>query len=192
MNRARALRKVLLLIGLILSLSACADVPHAGDRLYYGCWRRGSVRHASWHGGWGHGISGRSDFGGHGEFGSDQRPVGNLVLSAPPAFSAIYPSSLGQAHGTVERYYEEHASEGGGRCLAPYVAGITNTQVVENAPERLVVDVRYLYRDRIKDQTRGNPADVLTSCIGFGERRFVFARKGDSLDVAKMSGPRRN
>ena len=55
-----------------------------------------------------------------------------------------------------------------------------------------MVDVRYLYRDRIKDQPRGNPADALTSCIGSGERRFVLARKGDSLGVEKMSGPRRN
>jgi hypothetical protein len=166
--------------------------------------RRGSVGCASWHGGRDQGFTGHGDFGrrggfdGHGGFGgpdggtNDKRPVGNFVVSGPPAFTAVYPSSLGQAHGTVERYYEAHASEGGGRCLAPYVAGITNTQVVENAPERLVVDVRYLYHDRIKDQPRGNPADGLTSCVGFGERRFVLARNGDSLDVEEMSGPRRN
>jgi hypothetical protein len=59
----------------------------------------------------------------------------------------------------------------------------------KGGPERLVVGVRYLYRDRIKDQTRGNPADALTSCIGFGERRFVLARKGDSLDVEEGIDP---
>lgn len=52
-----------------------------------------------------------------------------------------------------------------------------------------MVDVRYLYRDRIKDQPRGNPADALTSCIGSGERRFVLARKGDSLDVEEGIDP---
>ena len=93
---------------------------------------------------------------------------------------------------SIERYYEAHASERGGQCLAPYMDGITSTDVVEDEPARLVVDVRYLYRDRIKDQPQDNPADALTGCVGYGARRFVLARSNDSLEVESMSGPRRN
>ena len=94
--------------------------------------------------------------------------------------------------GTIERYYEAHASERGGQCLAPYIDGITRTDVVEDSPDRLVVDVRYLYRDRIKDQPRDNPADALTGCVGYGERQFVLARSDDTLTIEQMTGPRRN
>ena len=192
MNRDRVMSSAIpLLIGIVLSMSACAYGRRAGHPLDYGGGsggRRDFVRHASWHGGRDDGFAGHGDFGGRGSGGDDRRSV----LLAPPPFTATYPSLLGQAHGSVYRYYEAHASEGGGQCLAPYIAGITNTKVVENHGERLTIDVRYLYRDRIKDQTRGNPADALTLCFGFGGRRFVLASNGDSLDVEEMSGPRRN
>jgi hypothetical protein len=94
--------------------------------------------------------------------------------------------------GTIERYYEAHASERGGQCLAPYIDGITRTDVVEDDPARLVVDVSYLYRDRIKDQPRDNPAEALIGCVGYGTRRFVLARSDDTLTVEQASGPRRN
>jgi len=97
-----------------------------------------------------------------------------------------------QLDSVIERYYEAHASERGGQCLAPYIDGITRADVVEDDPARLVVDVRYLYRDRIKDQPRSNPAEALTGCVGYGARQFVLARSGDSLEVESMSGPRRN
>jgi hypothetical protein len=94
--------------------------------------------------------------------------------------------------GSIERYYEAHASERAGQCLAPYIDGITRADVVEDDPARLVVDVSYLYRDRIKDQPRDNPADALIGCVGYGTRRFVLARSDDMLTVEQMSGPRRN
>ena len=97
-----------------------------------------------------------------------------------------------QIDGTIERYYEAHASERGGQCLAPYIDGITRTDVVKDSPDRLVVDVRYLYRDRIKDQPRDNPADALIGCVGYGERQFVLARSDDTLTIEQMTGPRRN
>jgi hypothetical protein len=94
--------------------------------------------------------------------------------------------------GTIERYYEAHASERGGQCLAPYIDGMTRTDVVEDNPARLVVDVSYLYRDRIKDQPRDNPANALIGCVGYGTRRFVLARSDDTPTVEQMSAPRRN
>ena len=68
----------------------------------------------------------------------------------------------------------------------------TRTDVVEDDPSQLVVDVGYLYRDRIKDQPRDNPADALIGCVGYGERQFVLARNDDTLTVQEMTGPRRN
>jgi hypothetical protein len=94
--------------------------------------------------------------------------------------------------GTIERYYEAHASERGGQCLAPYIDGITRTDVVEDDPARPVVDVRYLFRDRYKDNEAGMEGNGLTGCVGYGTRRFVLARSDDTLTVEQMSGPRRN
>jgi hypothetical protein len=90
----------------------------------------------------------------------------------------------------ITRYYEAHASEHNGQCLAPYIDGFTTIQVVEDTPERMVVDARYLYRDWIKD---GTDADgLMLGCISYGQRSFVLARSDDGLQVIEMSGPRRN
>jgi hypothetical protein len=95
--------------------------------------------------------------------------------------------------GAIKRYYEAHASERGGQCLAPYIDGFTSTQVVEDGRERLVVDVRYLYRDRYKDNEAGMEGDGgVTGCVGYGARRFVLARSDDTLTVEQMSGPTKN
>ena len=108
-------------------------------------------------------------------------PAQAPVAFAAAPFTAVYSSSLGP----LERYYEAHASERGGRCRAPYVDGITNTDIVEETPERLVVEVRYLYRDRIN-------TDSSSSCIGYGVRRFVLAKNGSTMNVQEMSGPTRS
>ena len=52
----------------------------------------------------------------------------------------------------IKRYYEAYASENIGQCLAPYIDGFTGIQVIESGPERTVLEVRYMYRDRVKDQ----------------------------------------
>jgi hypothetical protein len=88
----------------------------------------------------------------------------------------------------ITRYYEAHASEKNGRCLAPYIDGFTTLQVVEDTPEGMVVEARYLFRDWRKD----GGDQPFNECIGYGQRRFVLARSDDLLQVAEMSGPRRN
>ena len=88
----------------------------------------------------------------------------------------------------IKRYYQAHASEKNGRCLAPYIDGFTTFQVVEDAPERVVVEARYLYRDWVKD----GGDEPFTECIGYGRRSFVLTRSDDVLQVSGMSGPRRN
>ena len=118
-----------------------------------------------------------------------------LHLLLPALLLAGCSSVLGEQSpldGTIERYYEAHASERTGQCLAPYIDGITRTQVIEDTPERLVLDVRYLYRDRYKDNEAGMDGNGLTGCVGYGTRQFVLARSDDTLTVEQMSGPRRN
>jgi hypothetical protein len=99
----------------------------------------------------------------------------------PPAYEAA-----------MKRYYEAHASEKNGRCLAPYIDGFTTVQVLEETPERLVVDARYLYRDWVKDRDGGGSAGAARECIGYGQRSFVLAQSDERLEVKEMSGPRRN
>jgi hypothetical protein len=89
----------------------------------------------------------------------------------------------------MKRYYEAHASEKNGRCLTPEIDGFTTVQVVEDRRERIVVDARYLYRDRRKE---GNEDSPFNECIGYGQRRFVLAQIDDRLQVIEMSGLRRN
>lgn len=40
----------------------------------------------------------------------------------------------------IKGYYQAHASEKNGRCLAPYIDGFTTVQVAEVTPERTVVE----------------------------------------------------
>jgi hypothetical protein len=55
------------------------------------------------------------------------------------------PDQRSELDATIERYYEVHASEPTDACLAPYIDAIRATQVVEDEPARLVVEVRYRY-----------------------------------------------
>jgi hypothetical protein len=87
----------------------------------------------------------------------------------------------------IEAYYRMHASEEGGRCPAPFIDGFTRTEVVEDGPERQVVDVRYLYGDRIKDRSDGDGSQ----CVGFNGRRFTLAKTAAGLEALEMTGPSR-
>jgi hypothetical protein len=70
------------------------------------------------------------------------------------------------------------------------IDGFTTLEVVEDTPERTVLEARYLYRDRLKDGSDAD--DMMLGCVGYGQRSFVLDRSDDSLQVMEMSGPRRN
>lgn len=114
--------------------------------------------------------------------------IAGLVASCADAFSP--PPAYESA---IKSYYEAHASEYNGQCLAPYIDGFTRIDVVEDTPERMVVDARYLYRDWLKDRrdTRSGQG-FIRQCVNYGQRSFVLARTDDTLQVTEMSGPRRN
>ena len=108
-----------------------------------------------------------------------------LAACAPrmPATSFAEPSAVERA---IIRYYEYNATEENRTCLSPYIEGLTQVNVVEDTPERLVVDVRYLYRDRFKDD-RGN--GMGRECSGYAGRRFTLAKTDAGIDVVEMTGP---
>ena len=84
----------------------------------------------------------------------------------------------------IKLYYERNASEGG-RCFNPYIDGFSRVTVVEDTPDRLVVDARYFWRDRFQDGDGGN------NCAGFGERTFTLARDQNGRPVVVgMTGER--
>jgi hypothetical protein len=77
----------------------------------------------------------------------------------------------------IMRYYERHASEG--NCFNPYIDGFTTLTVLEDTPDRLVVQARYFYRDRFQDGGGGSGQ----LCAGFNERTFVLGRDADGAPI---------
>jgi hypothetical protein len=82
----------------------------------------------------------------------------------------------------VQRYYEARATEENGRCLSPLLDGVLNDRVLQRDGQRLVVELRYLYRDHTA-QLRG-------ACIGFGNRTFTIETGPDGAMVIDMTGER--
>ena len=110
--------------------------------------------------------------------------LAGCAASRMPATSFAEPQELER---TVMRYYERHATEENRTCLSPYIDGFTRVELVEEQPERLVVDARYFYRDRSKDNSG---ADGLgRECTGYADRRFTLARSEAGVEVVEMTGP---
>ena len=85
----------------------------------------------------------------------------------------------------IRRYYERHASEGGARCFRPYIDGFSRLSVLEDTPNRLVVETRYFFRDRAQE---GGPGGG-SVCAGFNERTFTLTRDQDGRPVVtNMTG----
>jgi hypothetical protein len=109
--------------------------------------------------------------------------VAGCAASRIPETSFAEPAEIERA---IMRYYEYNATEENRTCLSPYIDGLTQVEVVEETPERLVVDVRYFYRDRFKDDG-GN--GLGRECTGYAERRFTLAKSDSGIEVVEMTGP---
>jgi hypothetical protein len=107
-----------------------------------------------------------------------------MVLVAGCASGSGLPPDTERA---IETYYADHASEEHDRCVAPYIDGFTRVEIVEDSPERQVVDARYLYGDRIKDRQQ----DGGRQCVGYNGRRFTLAKSDAGVEVIEMTGPQR-
>jgi hypothetical protein len=110
--------------------------------------------------------------------------LAGCAASRMPATSFAEPLELERS---VMRYYERHATEENRTCLSPYIDGVTQVDVVEDTPERVVVDVRYLYRDRSKDDTGENGFG--RECSGYASRRFTLGKGAAGVEVLGMTGP---
>lgn len=85
------------------------------------------------------------------------------------------------AIGAIQSYYNSNAWEEGARCVLPRM-DVTQTKVIEDTPERLVVEVRYYWQDETRESdTFGNV------CNGFATRTFTLAEGR----VIKMTGEQR-
>lgn len=83
----------------------------------------------------------------------------------------------------VKQYYEVRAFEQGGRCRAPELKGVTESEIINEQPGSLEVRVRYFYRDFANDQPG--------QCKGFSERVFTVATQDDQYEVQMMTGDQR-
>jgi hypothetical protein len=112
-----------------------------------------------------------------------------MVLAGGCAASRVPETGLGDPQ-AIERavmsHYERHATEENRTCLSPFMHGVTAVDVVEEQPERLVLDVRYLYRDRNRDDLGDGPG---RACSNYGERRFTLRKEGAGFAVLDMTGP---
>jgi hypothetical protein len=114
-----------------------------------------------------------------------------------PSASFAKPAALNRA---MMAYYDAHATEEHGYCLTPYIDGLTHVDVVDNEPDKLVVDVRYFYRDRSKydrAQNQSAPSHAQSTthheCTNFAGRQFTFGKtKTGQVEVLDMTGPRRS
>jgi hypothetical protein len=106
-----------------------------------------------------------------------------LVLLAGCAATRIESAHFGppaEIERAIRLYYERNASEGGARCFRPYIDGFTRISVLEDTPNRLVVEARYFYRDRAQE---GGAGEGGNACTGFNQRTFTLARDQDGAPI---------
>jgi hypothetical protein len=102
-----------------------------------------------------------------------------------PANSLAEPQAIERA---IKAYYERHASEENQTCLTPYIDGLARVAIIDEQPDRLVLDARYLYRDRFKDD-RSN--GIGRECTGYAAREFTLTKEAGELAVVAMGPSRR-
>ena len=115
------------------------------------------------------------------------RPIPAIALLALLALAACSGASSPQSlagvpdlRPIVQRYYEARATEENGRCRSPLLDGVLNASVLQDDAQRLVVRMRYLYRD--------HTAELRGACIGFGNRTFTIEKGPEGPMVVDMSG----
>ena len=114
------------------------------------------------------------------------------ILASPVPDTSFAPGK--QAESAISTYYEDHASEDYGRCNRPFFDAITRVGVVEETADHLVLDVRYKYWDRLRDEedssVRGPGMESSRKvCWGFESRQFTLEKSNGDLKVVEMTGP---
>lgn len=92
----------------------------------------------------------------------------------------------------IQSFYAARAMEANARCPNPQMTSITGADVVEDTPERLVLDIRYYWVDDGQTVDSGGGGSKII-CRDRGQRRFTFARDPQGrLEVVGMGGPQRH
>jgi hypothetical protein len=90
----------------------------------------------------------------------------------------------------VQSFYGARAIEANAMCPQPQMTAITESKVVEESSQKVVMDLHYHFRDEgasIDQQGGSKPG-----CDGWGERRFTFGKTtAGTLEVESMTGPQR-
>ena len=90
----------------------------------------------------------------------------------------------------VISFYNAHASERQAACPNPEMQSITSSRVVEDTPQRVVMDIRYYWVDW--SQATDVQGGSVTTCRDRDQRTFTFARASDgSLQPQSMTGPQK-
>jgi hypothetical protein len=94
----------------------------------------------------------------------------------------------------ISTYYRDHAVEyDTGPCYRPYFDAITKVDVIEQDADHLVLELRYSFRDRLRDDEDTNriPPSSRRVCWGFESRQFTLSKETGVVRVTEMTGPRR-
>lgn len=115
--------------------------------------------------------------------------IGTLLLAACAGVNDL--GSYTDLRWKLQSFYQDHAWEEGARCVLPSMS-ITQWKVVEETPEKIVMDVRYAWRvqndgGRSRSRTSGGGG----TCSGFNERRFTIVKSRDGLQIESMTGEQR-
>lgn len=90
----------------------------------------------------------------------------------------------------VISFYGARAMEQNAMCPQSQMTAITNADVVEDTPERVMMNIRYHYRD--DGQSVDYAGGDVSTCDGWGQRTFTFTRAGNDRLIAQgMTGLQR-
>ncbi|HWL72059.1 MAG TPA: hypothetical protein VNS22_27265 [Geminicoccus sp.] len=105
------------------------------------------------------------------------------VLAALAGCSTLQPPlpDHPDAVAAIEAYYRAHAWEEGARCISPSMQ-VTQADVLEDTPDRLVVQTRYYWRDGKRSSKAAG------FCSGFSSRTFTL----EGGRVVGMTGEQRH
>lgn len=98
----------------------------------------------------------------------------------------------------ISNYYHRHAKEENGRCISPYIDGVTEAAVNDVSDDLIDVYLRYRYRDFLNDgdddcdpKRRPLRCTIMRECHGYAARDFRIEITESGYDVIDMSGSRR-
>ena len=100
----------------------------------------------------------------------------------------------GPVQAAISTYYRDHAVEyDTGPCYRPYFDAITKVDVIEEDADHAVFELRYAFRDRLRDDEDTNriPPSSRRVCWGFESRQFTLTKETGVVRVTDMTGPRR-